>query len=81
MGRSPIIGERPVMASGLAGCAALVGVALATTYAALLVALLSRMFGSARPAPGRAVMAGSAHHRLRPRHPSMALPLGGALAC
>ena len=68
------IGERPVMASGLAGCAAaLVGAALSTSYAALLVALLvAGMFGSsATGASGRAVMGWFARSRarLRARHP------------
>ncbi len=75
------IGERPVMASGLAGCAAaLVGAALSTSYAALLVA---GMFGSsATGASGRAVMGWFARSErgfalgLR----QMALPLGGAVA-
>ncbi len=79
------IGERPVMASGLAGCAAaLVGAALATTYAALLVALfVAGMFGSsATGASGRAVMGWFARSErgfaLGIRQ--MALPLGGAVA-
>src|SRR6476659_8311871 len=79
------IGERPVMASGLAGCAAaLVGAALATSYAALLVALLvAGMFGSsATGASGRAVMGwfarGERGFALGIRQ--MALPLGGAVA-
>ena len=79
------IGERPVMASGLAGCAAaLVGAALSTSYAALLVALLvAGMFGaSATGASGRAVMGwfarGERGFALGIRQ--MALPLGGALA-
>jgi sugar phosphate permease len=79
------IGERPVMASGLAGCAAaLVGAALSTSYAALLVALLvAGMFGSsATGASGRAVMGWFARSErgfaLGIRQ--MALPLGGALA-
>ena len=79
------IGERPVMASGLAGCAAaLVGASLATTYPALLVALLvAGMFGaSATGASGRAVMGwfarGERGFALGIRQ--MALPLGGALA-
>ncbi len=79
------IGERPVMASGLAGCAAaLVGAALSTSYAALLVALLvAGMFGSsATGASGRAVMGWFARSErgfaLGIRQ--MALPLGGAAA-
>jgi sugar phosphate permease len=79
------IGERPVMASGLAGCAAaLVGAALSTTYPALLAALLvAGMFGSsATGASGRAVMGWFARTErgfaLGIRQ--MALPLGGALA-
>jgi sugar phosphate permease len=79
------IGERPVMASGLAGCAAaLIGAALSTTYAALLVALLvAGMFGSsATGASGRAVMGwfarGERGFALGIRQ--MALPLGGAVA-
>jgi sugar phosphate permease len=79
------IGERPVMASGLAGCAAaLVGAALSTSYAALLVALLvAGMFGSsATGASGRAVMGWFARSErgfaLGIRQ--MALPLGGAVA-
>jgi sugar phosphate permease len=79
------IGERPVMASGLAGCAAaLVGASLATTYPALLVALLvAGMLGSsATGASGRAVMGWFARTErgfaLGIRQ--MALPLGGALA-
>jgi sugar phosphate permease len=79
------IGERPVMGSGLAGCAAaLIGAALSTSYAALLVALLvAGMFGSsATGASGRAVMGWFARSErgfalgLR----QMALPLGGAVA-
>src|SRR4029450_12563525 len=77
------IGERPVMASGLAGCAAaLVGASLATTYPALLVALLvAGMLGSsATGASGRAVMGWFARTErgfaLGIRQ--MALPLGGA---
>jgi sugar phosphate permease len=79
------IGERPVMASGLAGCAAaLVGASLATTYPALLAALLvAGMLGSsATGASGRAVMGWFARTErgfaLGIRQ--MALPLGGALA-
>jgi sugar phosphate permease len=79
------IGERPVMASGLGGCAvALVGASLATTYPALLAALLiAGMFGaSATGASGRAVMGWFARDQrgfaLGIRQ--MALPLGGALA-
>jgi sugar phosphate permease len=79
------IGERPVMAAGLAGCAdALVGAAAATTYPALLVALLAAgMFGSsATGASGRAVMGwfarGERGFALGIRQ--MALPMGGALA-
>jgi sugar phosphate permease len=79
------IGERPVMASGLAGCAlALVAAALAPSYAALLVALfVAGMFGaSATGASGRAVMGWFARSErgfaLGIRQ--MALPLGGALA-
>jgi sugar phosphate permease len=79
------IGERPVMASGLAGCAAaLVGAAVATTYPALLAALLlAGMFGSsATGASGRAVMGWFARTErgfaLGIRQ--MALPLGGAIA-
>jgi sugar phosphate permease len=79
------IGERPVMASGLAGCAvALVGAALASSYAALLVALfLAGTLGcSATGASGRAVMGWFARSErgfaLGIRQ--MALPLGGALA-
>jgi sugar phosphate permease len=79
------IGERPVMATGLAGCAAaLVGASLATSYEALLAALLiAGMFGaSATGASGRAVMGWFARTErgfaLGIRQ--MALPLGGALA-
>jgi sugar phosphate permease len=79
------IGERPVMAAGLAGCAvALVGAASASTYPALLVALLiAGMFGSsATGASGRAVMGwfarGERGFALGIRQ--MALPMGGALA-
>jgi sugar phosphate permease len=79
------IGERPVMASGLAGCAlALVGAALAPSYVALLVALfVAGMLGaSATGASGRAVMGWFARSErgfaLGIRQ--MALPLGGALA-
>ncbi|HEY7619835.1 MAG TPA: MFS transporter [Solirubrobacteraceae bacterium] len=79
------IGERPVMAVGLAGCAAaLLGAAAATTYPALLVALfVAGMFGSsATGASGRAVMGWFAHGErgfaLGIRQ--MALPMGGALA-
>ena len=79
------IGERPVMASGLAGCAAaLVGAAISTSYPALLAALLiAGMFGaSATGASGRAVMGWFARSErgfaLGIRQ--MALPLGGALA-
>jgi sugar phosphate permease len=79
------IGERPVMAAGLAGCAvALVGAATASTYPALLVALLiAGMFGSsATGASGRAVMGWFARRErgfaLGIRQ--MALPMGGALA-
>jgi sugar phosphate permease len=79
------IGERPVMAAGLAGCAvALVGAATASTYPALLVALLiAGMFGSsATGASGRAVMGWFARSErgfaLGIRQ--MALPMGGALA-
>jgi sugar phosphate permease len=79
------IGERPVMASGLAGCAlALVGAAVAPSYVALLVALfVAGMLGaSATGASGRAVMGWFARSErgfaLGIRQ--MALPLGGALA-
>jgi len=79
------IGERPVMAAGLAGCAAaLLGAAAATTYPALLAALLAAgMFGSsATGASGRAVMGwfarGERGFALGIRQ--MALPMGGALA-
>jgi MFS family permease len=79
------IGERPVMASGLAGCAAaLMGASLSTSYRALLAALLiAGMFGaSATGASGRAVMGWFARSErgfaLGIRQ--MALPLGGALA-
>jgi sugar phosphate permease len=79
------IGERPVMATGLAGCAvALVGAALAPTYPALLAALFAAgMLGcSATGASGRAVMGWFARSErgfaLGIRQ--MALPLGGALA-
>jgi sugar phosphate permease len=79
------IGERPVMASGLAGCAAaLIGAALSTSYPALLAALLvAGMFGSsATGASGRAVMGWFARSErgfaLGIRQ--MALPLGGAVA-
>jgi sugar phosphate permease len=79
------IGERPVMTAGLAGCAAaLIGAAAATTYPALLVALLvAGMFGSsATGASGRAVMGwfarGERGFALGIRQ--MALPMGGALA-
>ena len=66
------IGERPVMASGLAGCAAaLVGAALSTTYAALLVALLvAGMFGSS------ATGAWAARSWAGSRAPSAASPSG-----
>jgi sugar phosphate permease len=79
------IGERPVMALGLIGSAgALVGAALASSYPALLVALLvAGMLGaSATGASGRAVMGWFARDErgfalgLR----QMALPLGGAIA-
>jgi sugar phosphate permease len=79
------IGERPVMASGLAGCAlALVGAAVAPSYVALLVALfVAGMLGaSATGATGRAVLGWFARSErgfaLGIRQ--MALPLGGALA-
>jgi sugar phosphate permease len=79
------IGERPVMAAGLAGCAvALAGAAAAPTYPALLVALfLAGTLGcSATGASGRAVMGWFARTErgfaLGIRQ--MALPLGGALA-
>jgi sugar phosphate permease len=79
------IGERPVMAIGLAGCAvALAGAALAPGYTALLVALfLAGTLGcSATGASGRAVMGwferGERGFALGIRQ--MALPLGGALA-
>jgi sugar phosphate permease len=79
------IGERPVMAVGLAGSAvALVGVALASSYPALLIGLLvAGMLGaSATGASGRAVMGWFAREErgfaLGIRQ--MALPLGGALA-
>jgi sugar phosphate permease len=79
------IGERPVMASGLAGCAvALAGAALAPSYAALLVALFAAgtLGCSATGASGRAVMGWFARSErgfaLGIRQ--MALPLGGAVA-
>jgi sugar phosphate permease len=79
------IGERPVMAAGLAGCAvALVGAALAPTYPALLGALFAAgtLGCSATGASGRAVMGWFARSErgfaLGIRQ--MALPLGGALA-
>jgi sugar phosphate permease len=79
------IGERPVMASGLAGCAvALVGAALAPSYLALLVALFvaGTLGCSATGASGRAVMGwferSERGFALGIRQ--MALPLGGALA-
>jgi sugar phosphate permease len=79
------IGERPVMAVGLAGSAvALVGAALAPSYLALLAALFAAgMLGcSATGASGRAVMGWFARSErgfaLGIRQ--MALPLGGALA-
>ena len=79
------IGERPVMATGLAGCAvALVGAALAPTYPALLAALFAAgtLGCSATGASGRAVMGWFARSErgfaLGIRQ--MALPLGGALA-
>jgi sugar phosphate permease len=79
------IGERPVMAAGLAGCAAaLMGAAAATTYPALLAALLAAgMFGSsATGASGRAVMGwfARAERGFALGIRQMALPLGGALA-
>jgi len=79
------IGERPVMAAGLAGTAvALVGVALAPSFGALLAGLLAAgMLGaSATGASGRAIMGWFARSErgfalgLR----QMALPLGGAAA-
>jgi sugar phosphate permease len=79
------IGERPVMASGLAGSAvALVGAALAPSYLALLAALFAAgtLGCSATGASGRAVMGWFARSErgfaLGIRQ--MALPLGGALA-
>jgi sugar phosphate permease len=79
------IGERPVMAAGLAGCAAaLLGAAASTTYPTLLLALFTAgMFGSsATGASGRAVMGwfarGERGFALGIRQ--MALPMGGALA-
>jgi sugar phosphate permease len=79
------IGERPVMATGLAGCAvALVGAALAPSYPSFLAALfLAGTLGcSATGASGRAVMGWFARSErgfaLGIRQ--MALPLGGALA-
>jgi sugar phosphate permease len=79
------IGERPVMAAGLAGSGlALVAAAYASTYPALLAGLLGAgMLGaSATGASGRAVMGWFAHSErgfaLGIRQ--MALPLGGALA-
>jgi sugar phosphate permease len=79
------IGERPVMAVGLAGCGvALVIAAYVSSYAALLAALLGAgMLGaSATGASGRAVMGWFARSErgfaLGIRQ--MALPLGGAIA-
>jgi sugar phosphate permease len=78
------IGERPVMATGLAGCGiSLAAAATVDSYAALLVALLAAgMLGSsATGASGRAVMGWFARSErgfaLGIRQ--MALPLGGAL--
>lgn len=79
------IGERPVMALGLAGAAgALMVAALVSSYPALLLALLvAGMLGaSATGASGRAVMGWFARDErgfaLGMRQ--MALPLGGAIA-
>jgi sugar phosphate permease len=79
------IGERPVMAIGLAGCAvALAGAALAPSYTGLLIALFvaGTLGCSATGASGRAVMGwferGERGFALGIRQ--MALPLGGALA-
>jgi sugar phosphate permease len=79
------IGERPVMAAGLAGTAVALGLAaLAPTYPALLVGLLiAGMLGSSSTgASGRAVMGWFSYRErgfaLGIRQ--MALPLGGALA-
>jgi len=79
------IGERPVMATGLAGSGlALVAAAYVSSYPALLAALLAAgMLGaSATGASGRAVMGWFARSErgfaLGIRQ--MALPLGGALA-
>jgi sugar phosphate permease len=78
------IGERPVMATGLAGCGISLAVAATVdSYAALLAALLAAgMLGSsATGASGRAVMGWFARSErgfaLGIRQ--MALPLGGAL--
>jgi sugar phosphate permease len=79
------IGERPVMAAGLAGTAVALGLAaLAPTYPALLAGLLvAGMLGSSSTgASGRAVMGWFSYRErgfaLGIRQ--MALPLGGALA-
>jgi sugar phosphate permease len=79
------IGERPVMAVGLAGSAvAMVGAALSSSYLALLLCLLvAGMLGaSATGASGRAVMGwfGRSERGFALGIRQMALPLGGALA-
>ncbi len=79
------IGERPVMAAGLTGCAlALTAAAFATTFALLVVGLLAAgMFGaSATGASGRAVMGwfDRSERGFALGIRQMAMPLGGALA-
>jgi sugar phosphate permease len=79
------VGERPVLAGGLAGtAAALVGAALVGSFEALLAfLLLAGMLGaSATGASGRAVMGWFARRErgLALGIRQMALPLGGALA-
>jgi sugar phosphate permease len=78
------IGERPVLAAGLSGCAgALVGAALAPGYATLLAALLvAGAFGaSAIGASGRAVMNwfARAERGMALGLRQTGVPLGGAL--
>jgi sugar phosphate permease len=79
------VGERPVLAAGMAGTAvALTGAALATSLAGLLAGLLAAgMLGaSATGASGRAVMGwfGRGERGLALGIRQMALPLGGAAA-
>jgi sugar phosphate permease len=79
------VGERPVLAGGLAGtAAALVGAAFAGSFTGLLACLLlAGMLGaSATGASGRAVMGWFARRErgLALGIRQMALPLGGALA-